>query len=85
MGNPSSSSSSSSAEHDERQLSIQHEPKALFEKEMKLARESALEVIDNNSEEEAMKIFLQGLEPVITSVRPIWDDWLSLDSDDEEY
>ncbi|XWS25027.1 hypothetical protein CRYUN_Cryun27aG0035600 [Craigia yunnanensis] len=88
MENPSSSSSSSSsssAEHDERQLSIQNEPKALFEKEMKLAREAALEVINNNSEEEALKTFLQGLEPVMTSVKPTWDDLLSSDSDDEEY
>ncbi|XWS15220.1 hypothetical protein CRYUN_Cryun35bG0075600 [Craigia yunnanensis] len=76
MENPASSSS---AEQDERQLSIQYEPKALFEKEMKLAREAAVEVINNNSEEEALKIFLQGLEPVMTSVRPIWSD-----SDDEE-
>ncbi|XVF39142.1 hypothetical protein PTKIN_Ptkin01aG0012100 [Pterospermum kingtungense] len=76
-------SSVSSAEHDERQLSIQNDPKAMCEREMELAREAALQVINNNSEEEALKILLQGLEPVITSVKQIWDE---LDSDDgEEY
>ncbi|KAG8499418.1 hypothetical protein CXB51_005895 [Gossypium anomalum] len=70
MENPSSSSSSSSpAEHSEMHLGIENEPKALFDKEMKLAREEALEVINNNSQEQALKIFLQGLEPVETSIR----------------
>ncbi|KAK8510558.1 hypothetical protein V6N13_110069 [Hibiscus sabdariffa] len=56
MENPLfSSSSSSSAAH------IENEPKALFDREMKLAREAALEVINNNSEEQALKIFLQGI------------------------
>lgn len=43
MENPSSSSSSSSsspAEHGETHLPIENEPKALFDKEMKLARVS---------------------------------------------
>ncbi|EOY16588.1 hypothetical protein QUC31_001109 [Theobroma cacao] len=80
MENPSSSSSSAELE---RQLCIQREPKALFEKEMKLAREAALQVINNNSKEEALKIFLEGLEPVMTSVKPTWDDSLTSDSDEE--
>ncbi|MBA0585518.1 hypothetical protein Gorai_016292, partial [Gossypium raimondii] len=86
MENPSSSSSSSSspAEHGEMHLGIENEPKALFDKEMKLAREAALEVINNNSQEQALKIFLQGLEPVETSVRSIREEVLISESDSED-
>ncbi|KAA8546504.1 hypothetical protein F0562_002757 [Nyssa sinensis] len=46
------------------------EPKALSGKQMKSAREAAMEVINNNSSEEATKIFLAGLEPVGNKVKP---------------
>ncbi|MBA0555746.1 hypothetical protein Golob_025905 [Gossypium lobatum] len=79
MENPSSSSSSSSpAEHGEMHLGIENEPKALFDKEMKLAREAALEVINNNSQEQALKIFLQ------TSVRSIREEVLISESESED-
>ncbi|GKU90568.1 hypothetical protein SLEP1_g4550 [Rubroshorea leprosula] len=59
----------------EKQQSIKNEPRTLFEEEMELAREAALEVI-NNTRKQALKIFLEGLEPI--KISPLMPKWESL-------
>ncbi|KDP43063.1 hypothetical protein JCGZ_25249 [Jatropha curcas] len=66
----------------ERQLSIESEPKTLFDHDMNAAREAALKILAEHSEEEALKIFLEGLMPVTIAVNPEWE--FALDDVDEE-
>ncbi|GLU16600.1 hypothetical protein SLE2022_330270 [Rubroshorea leprosula] len=61
----------------EKQQSIKNEPRTLFEEEMELAREAALEVINKNTREQALKIFLEGLEPI--KISPLMPKWELLD------
>ncbi|WJX34015.1 hypothetical protein P8452_22168 [Trifolium repens] len=67
----------------ERSSSLDAEPKTLFEDELRLAREEALKIINTQSKEEALKIFLAGLKPVTSSKKTIEDDVTSSDYDDE--
>ncbi|KAI6691881.1 hypothetical protein NL676_019591 [Syzygium grande] len=49
----------------EGKASIDSEPKTLSFHQMKLAREAALYVVNSCTMEEALRIFTEGLEPVI--------------------
>ncbi|XXG87161.1 hypothetical protein AAC387_Pa11g1917 [Persea americana] len=51
----------------ERKSSIEREPRTLSFHDIQYAREAALYVIKNKSIEEALRIFTEGLEPVVRS------------------
>ncbi|XP_066353915.1 uncharacterized protein [Miscanthus floridulus] len=60
---------SSRVEEAGRMSSIEWEPKTLTLDQIKFAREAALYVVSTKTEEEAIRIFTEGLKPVHMTVR----------------
>ncbi|KAK4276678.1 hypothetical protein QN277_014800 [Acacia crassicarpa] len=67
----------------ERKPSIDSEPKTLFEHEMKLAREAAVQIINTHTREEALQIFLAGLAPPVTIPKQVAEEVVASDDGDE--
>ncbi|CAN6349155.1 unnamed protein product [Urochloa humidicola] len=65
----STATSSNRVEAAGRMPSIEWEPKTLTLDQIKFAREAALYVMSTKTEEEAIRIFTEGLKPVQVSVR----------------
>ncbi|XP_019149696.1 PREDICTED: uncharacterized protein LOC109146497 isoform X1 [Ipomoea nil] len=69
MGGESSSSTSVLVYRPlDRKSSIENEPRTLNIHQLQFAREAALSVLNTTSIEEALRIFTQGLEPVVNCV-----------------
>jgi hypothetical protein len=64
-------------------MEMEREPKALSLDELKYAREAALYVLRTHSEEDAVRIFTQGLKPVLGVRKSSMAD--SKDEDDGDY
>jgi hypothetical protein len=62
---------------------MEREPKALSLDELKYAREAALYVLRTHSEEDAVRIFTEGLKPVLGVRKTCMAD--SEDEDDDYY
>ncbi|XP_047089076.1 uncharacterized protein LOC124701068 [Lolium rigidum] len=67
-----------------RMASMEREPKALSLDELKYAREAALYVLSTHSSEDAVRIFTEGLKPVL-GVRKTSMAADSEDEDDDGY
>ncbi|KAL1309791.1 hypothetical protein HN51_052504 [Arachis hypogaea] len=67
----------------QRMSSIESEPKTLFHGELNIAREAAIEVLNSHPREQALKIFLAGLQPVEIA-KDATEDNIGSDLDDEE-
>ncbi|XP_008674411.1 uncharacterized protein [Zea mays] len=63
--------------------SIEWEPKTLTVDQIKFAREAALYVVSTKTEEEAIRIFTEGIKPVRTAVRKSTSTDSSSDDDVE--
>uniref|UniRef100_A0A0D9XQ67 Uncharacterized protein n=1 Tax=Leersia perrieri TaxID=77586 RepID=A0A0D9XQ67_9ORYZ len=64
---------------DRRMPSVEWEPKTLSLEDLKYAREAALYVLSTHSPEEAVQIFTEGLQPVVS----ISNNFIDSDSDDD--
>ncbi|MED6161462.1 hypothetical protein PIB30_060936 [Stylosanthes scabra] len=67
----------------QRMSSLESEPKTLLHGELNIARETAIEVLNNNPRKQALKIFLRGLQQVEVAKYATEDDIVS-DLDNEE-
>ncbi|XP_031094527.1 uncharacterized protein LOC115998982 [Ipomoea triloba] len=68
MGGESSSTSVMVYRELDRKSSIENEPRTLNIHQIQFAREAALSVLSTTSIEEALRIFTEGLEPVVSCV-----------------
>nr|GMD02470.1 uncharacterized protein LOC109146497 isoform X1 [Ipomoea batatas] len=68
MGGESSSTSVMVYRALDRKSSIENEPRTLNINQIQFAREAALSVLSTTSIEEALRIFTEGLEPVVSCV-----------------
>ncbi|KAF3958792.1 hypothetical protein ACB098_02G112000 [Castanea mollissima] len=66
----------------DRKSSIESEPRTLGFDQIQYAREAALYVLNTRTIEEAMTIFMKGLEPVVSTARH--DENTMIDTEDEE-
>ncbi|XP_052108490.1 uncharacterized protein LOC107460635 isoform X2 [Arachis duranensis] len=64
----------------QRMSSIESEPKTLFHGELNIAREAAIEVLNNHPREQALEIFLAPVE----IAKDATEDNIGSDLDDEE-
>uniref|UniRef100_A0ACD6A205 Uncharacterized protein n=1 Tax=Avena sativa TaxID=4498 RepID=A0ACD6A205_AVESA len=72
----------------ERMASMEREPKALSLHELKYAREAALYVLRTQSSEDAVRIFTEGLKPVLgvrKSSMADYEEEEEEDDDDDDY
>ncbi|GFY91279.1 hypothetical protein Acr_07g0014750 [Actinidia rufa] len=58
----------------DRQSSIENEPRTLGIRQMRFARDEALYVINTRNYEDAVRIFTEGLEPVVSVTRTEWKE-----------
>ncbi|MED6109396.1 hypothetical protein PIB30_033186 [Stylosanthes scabra] len=72
----------------QRMSSLESEPKTLLHGELNIAREAAIEVLNNHSRKQALKIFLKGLQQVeaakLEVAKDATEDDIVSDLDDEE-
>ncbi|XP_030924003.1 uncharacterized protein LOC115950870 isoform X4 [Quercus lobata] len=66
----------------DRKSSIESEPRTLGFDQIQYAREAALYVLNTKTIEEAMTIFMKGLEPVVSTARH--NENTMIDTEDEE-
>ncbi|XP_057497042.1 uncharacterized protein LOC130781741 [Actinidia eriantha] len=67
----------------DRQSSIENEPRTLGIRQMRFARDEALYVINTRNYEDAVRIFTEGLEPVVSVAEQNGRDAICMDEEFE--
>ncbi|KAM0975481.1 hypothetical protein ACFX13_018793 [Malus domestica] len=69
----------------DRKPSIETEPRTLGMEQIEFAREAAKYVVNTKNMEEAMRIFTEGLEPVVSSIQQSGDEVMMASVEEPEY